>query len=87
MFLKRFQKTINKCFRKIRNKEIVDIEKEDLFDKWKELKKKYDNKSKAELEKVEEELAEKYVEKYYEKIKQTMEGIDCEDGCLSSGKL
>ena len=49
MFLKRFQKTINKCFRKIRNKEIVDIEKEDLFDKWKELKKKYDNKSKAEL--------------------------------------
>ena len=51
-FLKRLQKTINKCFRKIQITERVDKEREDIFSKWKELKKKMDVKSKLELEKV-----------------------------------
>ena len=70
-FLRRLNKTINKCFRKIRIKdqEKVDNVKEDLFNKWRELKKKGDAKSIAELEEVENELAEKYAKENYDKIK------------------
>ena len=41
--MKRLQKTICKCFRKIRVKEKVDTEKEELFRKWKEMRKKTNN--------------------------------------------
>ena len=36
-FMKRLQKIISKCFKKVRIKEKVDHEKEELFKKWKEL--------------------------------------------------
>ena len=52
-----------------------------------ELRKKKDNSSKIELEKVEEELAEKYSEEYYEMIKQRTAGIDSEDGGMTTGKV
>ena len=88
-FLRRLNKTINKCFRKIRIKdqEKVDNVKEDLFNKWRELKKKSDAKSKAELEEVENELAEKYAKENYDKIKEKTGDFDCDVGGMSSGRL
>ena len=59
-FLKRLHKTIQKCFKKVRITERNDEVKDDLFLKWKELKKKSDKDSIEELEKVENELADKY---------------------------
>ena len=87
IFLKRLQKTIHKCFRKIRIKERIDTEKEELFKKWKSLKKKTDDASKLELNKVETELADKYAEEYFDKIAEKTGGIDCEEGGLHSGRL
>ena len=55
-FLKRLQKTIHKCFKKVRVSQKIDKEKDELFQKWRELKKKSDDGSKSELEKVEKEL-------------------------------
>ena len=72
-FLKRLFKIINKCFRKIRikdNNEKVDNVKEELFTKWRELKKKKDINRKAELEEIENELADKYAKENYDKIKE-----------------
>ena len=57
-FLKRLQKTINKCFKKVRITNKVDDVKEELFEKWKELRKKFDENSNEELERVENYLAE-----------------------------
>ena len=86
-FMKRLQKTINKCFRKVRITDRIDEEKEELFKKWREMKNNPDNANKDELDKVENELAEKYANEYYEKIKEKTSGIDCEDGGLNSGNL
>ena len=86
-FMKRLQKTINKCFRKVRITDRIDEEKEELFKRWRELKNNPDNANKDELEKVENELPAKYANEYYEKIKERTSGIDCEDGGLNSGNL
>ena len=64
-----------------------DKERGDLFAKWKLLKKQDDSKSKEELAKVESEMAEKYSEEYYDKIKKSTEGIENEDGTITSGRL
>ena len=86
-FLKKLEKTIYKCFKKIRIKERVDKEKENLFKKWRSLKNKNDEKSKAELKKVEKELSDKYADEYFEKIKKQVGNIDCLDGNMNSGSL
>ena len=86
-FLKRLQKTINKCFRKVRITERTDKEKDDLFAKWKFLKKQSDKESTEELVEIEKEIANKYAEEYFDKIKKRTEGTDCEDVGISSGKL
>ena len=86
-FIKRLNKTINKCFRKVRINEKVDKDKEDLFSKWRELKKKDDTESKLQLETIENELADKYAKENYEKIKEKTSDIDCEGGGMNSGKL
>ena len=86
-FLKKLEKTIQKCFRKIRVKNKVDKVKEDLFKKWKHLKSKTDEISKTELKRVEKELADKYAEEYFDKIKKYVGNIDCLDGNLNSGSL
>ena len=52
-FLKKLEKVIHKCFKKIRVKEKVDKEKEELYKKWKSLKNRTDEKSKKELDVVE----------------------------------
>ena len=41
-FLKRLQKTVSSCFRKIRVTKRIEKEKDELFTKWRELKKKSD---------------------------------------------
>ena len=84
-FIKRLQKTIQQCFKKVRVTEKEDKEKDALYRKWKELKR--NNKSHEELEKIEKELAEKYAEDNFKKIKDKTEGIDCEEGGLNSGTL
>ena len=40
-----------------------------------------------ELKKVEEELADKFSSNNYEKIMEEIEGIECEEGGINSGKL
>ena len=86
-FMKRLQKTICKCFRKIRVKEKVDTEKEELFRKWKEMRKKTNNVEKSKIEEIEAKLAEKYAEEYYKIIKEKTNGINCEDGGQNIGNL
>ena len=86
-FMKRLNKTINKCFRKVRITNKMDKEKEEIFARWRVLKSKTDNKSKIELEKTEKELADKYAEEYFEKINKKTAGIDDEEGGMNSGSL
>ena len=85
-FMKRLQKTIKKCFKKVRVTERVDNEKEDLFRKWKEMKNS-ETVDKAEFEKIENELADKYAKEYFKKIKEKTDGIDSEEGSLNTGNL
>ena len=80
-FIKRLEKTISKCFKKVRIPERIYKHKDDLFLKWKDLK------NKEELVEVEKELAEKYAEEYYDKIKEKTDGIDSEDAGINSGSL
>ena len=87
IFLKRLQKTISKCFRKVRVVERIDKEKAELFKKWRNLKNKTDKESKAELENIENKLADEYAEEYFDKIKEKTAGIDCEEGGMNSGRL
>ena len=86
-FMKRLQKIISKCFRKVRIKEKIDHEKEELYKKWKNLKKNLDDSNKIEFEEIERELAVKYAHEFFEKIKKETDGIDCEDGGQNSGQL
>ena len=86
-FIKRLQKTIKQCFKKVRITDKIDKRKDELYKKWKELKNNPTNDNREELEKIENELAEKYVEDNYNMIKEKTEGIECEDGGLNSGTL
>ena len=86
-FMKRLHKTISRCFRKVRVKEKVNHEKEELFRVWKEMKKNKSNVKKSEMEEIESKLAEKYAEEYCEIIKEKTKGFNCEDGGLNSGRL
>ena len=86
-FMKRLDKTIFKCFKKVRVKERIDEEKEELFKKWREMKKNVNNVNRIEFEKIENELATKYAQEYFDKIKEKTNGMDCEEGGLNPGKL
>ena len=86
-FLKRLNKTIHKCFRKVRIKDKSHDTKEDVFSKWRELSKKNHKNNKKEIEQIEEELADAYSKEIYEKIKARTGDIDAEDGGMHSGKL
>ena len=87
IFMKRLQKTIAKCFKKVRIKEKVDDEKEELFRIWKEMKKNVKNVKKSDLEEIENKLSEKYAEEFHNKIDQNTNGIDCQEGGFNSGNL
>ena len=82
-FLKRLNKSIHKCFRKIKIKAKVNKEEEDLYSRWKDLRKRDDTDSKIEMEEVENELSKKY----YEKITMNTGNIDPEVGGVNSGRL
>ena len=86
-FMKRLEKTIAKFFRKIRVKEKIDEEKEELFRNWKEMKKNDSNVDKSKFEEIERKLSEKYAEEFYNKIKDKTTEIDCQEGGLNSGNL
>ena len=60
-FLKRFDNILHQCFKKVSlKKDKPQAKQEKIYDLWKHLKKKTDTQSKAQLEKIEVELAEKY---------------------------
>ena len=89
-FVKRLNKTIAKCFKKVRIKDKTNVNREDDFLKWRELKKynnKSDKNSQLEIEELENRLAEEYAKEYYDKIKENVGSIDCEYGGINSGRL
>ena len=82
--MNKFTKVLHKCFRKIGVKEgTKTTNKEDLYNKWKEIKNKTDEESVKETKKIEEEISNDY----YEKIKDATKDIDCENGGVNSSKL
>lgn len=85
--LKRLNGFVNQTFKKVKITNNPDVVLEKLYDKRRVLRSQTSEKSKAELAKVDAELAEKYSEKMYRHIKEEIEGIDSEDGGFNSGKL
>ena len=75
-FMRRLNKVINKCFRKIRVTEKKDEVKEKLFEKWRRMKNNLNDKNKLEFENLENE----YAEQYMKKISERTGGIETEDG-------
>ena len=69
----------HKCFRKVKIKEKVDHELEELYNKRTILKNKTDNESAMKLKEVEKELADKYGEEMFSKIMDEIQGSDCEE--------
>ena len=86
-FMKKLDKVVHKCFKKIRITDKKDEEKEKLLKKWNKLKAKDDIESKMETKRLEKDLADKYAEEYFKKIKDRTEGTSCEDGGLHPGSL
>ena len=83
-FMKKLDKLIYKCFRKIGiKKEKINHKQDKLYNEWKELKTKTDTESKEKLKEVEAELADEF----FEKVKDASEDIDCEEGGTKSEKL
>ena len=70
LFINKLNKCIKSCFKKIRVGEKTNKEVEELFAKREELRNKDDEKSKLELEQVENKLAKLCAEKNYNKIKE-----------------
>ena len=78
-FIKKLDDCIKKCFNKIRITDKPNKEIDELFEKRKRLRTKTDEKSKLELEEVEDLLANKCTEANYEKIKDEIATIKCDD--------
>ena len=75
-FLKSLNQCIRKCFKKIRIVDKPNKETEELFNQRRILKNLKDDKSKRELEEVENKLAELCAQKNYEKIKEEIDAIN-----------
>ena len=86
-FLRSLNNCIRKCFNKIRIIDKPNKEIENLFERRKILKNKKDEKSKHELEVIENKLADLCAKSNYEKTKEEIEGIKPDDGKINSGKL
>ena len=83
-FMKKLNKTLHKCFKKVKvKKDKVSETEEGLYNRWKSLKDKEDSKSRAEKEEIEEELAEEYLDK----IRKASNNIDCAEGGNVSGEI
>ena len=87
VFLKRLNKCINKSFKKIRLGTSKPSEYERLYKRWVEVRYKDDDESKLENVELESELADKFADNIFEKIKEEIDGMNCEDGAINSGKL
>ena len=85
--MKKIEKTIQKCFKKVKVTEKKDTVKEALYSKWRNLKNKTDDKSREQLKEVENELAERYAKENFEKIKEMVGNQDNEDGGVNTGSL
>ena len=84
MFMKRLNKVINKCFKKIGvKKERAIEEQEKLYNLWKHLKSKTDPESTQQAEALEAELAESYMKK----LEKATQNIECDEGGFTSNKL
>ena len=86
-FIKRLNGFIHEAFRKVRISDRKNSEIDKLFERRRVLRRKNDQESREELEKVEEELANKCAEENYAKIMEEIKGIDCNEGGVHSGKL
>ena len=86
-FLKRLQRCIHMCFKKVKicKDKVTDYEK--LYKLWKELRVKEDNISQKEAQEIETRLADKYAEGIYKEIKSEIENIKYDEGGLNSGNL
>ena len=71
----------------IRIKDKLDNEENELYTKRKELKKKTDDKSRIELEIIEQKLAQRYATKNFNIIKEEVANIKVEEGGINSGNL
>ena len=82
--MKKLDKKLYKCFEKVGfKKEKTNEKQEELYNKWKSLKKKTDMASRAEMEEIEEELAEEYMNK----VKSASNKMDCAEGGKISNEL
>ena len=86
-FLRCLNRYIRKCFNKIRITNRHNKVIEELFEKRKSLKNKKDDKSKHELEIVENHLADLCAKTNFEKIKEEIKGIKPDEGGVNSSKL
>ena len=83
-FMKKFNKGLHKCFRKIGIKEKkTETDQERMYKLWKSLKDKADPSSKKHAELLETKMSDNY----FDKIKEATKDINCEEGGMSSGKL
>ena len=86
-FIKRLDGFILEAFNKIRISDRKNDKIGNLLDKRRALKNKHDEESKKELDKVEIELADKCAEENRRKIIDQIEGLECNDGGVNSGRL
>ena len=86
-FLKRLNKTLHKCFTKIKVTERVDKETDELYRKWRRLQAEPNEATKEELKEVENSLADK-IAKNYRTIQTEAGNIDlAEESGFHTGKL
>ena len=86
-FLKKLDKTMNRCFKKVRVGGKKTSEYEKLYGKWVEVRHLEDDESKQKSKDLKAELADKYAQNIFEKIQEEISGMCSEDGAINSGKL
>ena len=83
-FLKKLNKILHKCFRKIGSKkEKVDETFEKIYNRWKSIRNKNEPKSVEETAELEALLADDY----FKKIDEATQGTTCEEGGMTNNKL
>ena len=85
-FIRRLDKLIQLSFKKIRITNKPDKKTDQLYESWRKLQGQDDDKSKEDLESVEEERREKIAEKF-KKIETESNKYNCDDGDFNSRKL
>ena len=75
--MKKLNKLLHKCFQKVTVKNQKESQKgETLYRRWKEIRKKDDTESMAEMDNIEEELSEEF----FDKVKLASKDVDCNEG-------